>query len=64
MSQKLMVTLDQVIDAIESGEYIGFCIACGAENMGVEPDARKYPCEECDKRTVYGAQELLFHLQG
>ena len=64
MSQKLAVTLDQVVDAIESGEYIGLCIACGAESFGVEPDARKYPCEVCDKRTVYGAQELLFHLQG
>ena len=64
MSQKLAVTLDQVIDAIESGEYIGLCIACGTESYGVEPDARKYPCEECGENAVYGAQELLFHLQG
>ena len=63
MPQKLAVTLDQVIDAIESGEYIGLCIACGAESFGVEPDARKYPCEVCDKRIVYGAEELLFSLQ-
>ena len=63
MSQKLAVTLDQVINALESGEYIGFCIACGAEHDGVEPDARKYRCEECNARTVYGAEHLLFSLQ-
>ena len=63
MSQKLAVTLDQIIDALESGESIGFCIACGAEHDGVEPDARKYRCEVCEKNTVYGAQELLFYLQ-
>jgi hypothetical protein len=63
MSKKLAVTLDQVISAIEYGEYVGFCIACGAESFGVEPDARKYPCEVCDKNTVYGAEELLFSLQ-
>ena len=63
MSQTLAVTLEQVISAIESGESVGFCIACGAENMGVEPDARKYPCGVCEKNTVYGAEELLFSLQ-
>ena len=38
---------------------MGFCIACGAEAYGVEPDARKYECEECGKPKVYGAEELL-----
>lgn len=37
----------------------GFCIACGHEHGGVEPDARKYPCESCGERKVYGAEELL-----
>jgi len=60
MSQKLAVTLDQVLDAIKSGEYVGFCIVCGAESYGVEPDARKCPCEVCEHNTVYGAEELLF----
>ena len=36
----------------------GFCLACGAEAYGVEPDARKYRCEACDHHTVYGAQEI------
>lgn len=38
----------------------GFCIACGSEADGCEPDAREYECETCGKRKVYGAEELLF----
>lgn len=37
----------------------GFCIACGAEASGVEPDARNYKCEECYASQVFGIQELL-----
>ena len=57
---KIKVSIDQIIEAVESDENIGFCLACGAETCGgVEPDARKYPCESCGERKVYGAQELL-----
>ena len=37
----------------------GFCLACGAENEGIEPDARKYTCDCCDKNLVYGAEQLF-----
>jgi hypothetical protein len=37
----------------------GFCIACGADAEGVEPDARQYECEACGAHAVYGAEELL-----
>ena len=37
----------------------GLCIFCGEQADGVEPDARQYTCEICDKRGVYGFQELL-----
>ena len=40
----------------ESG---GFCINCGEEAFGVEPDARKYKCENCCENAVYGIEELL-----
>lgn len=36
----------------------GFCIACGEQQAGVEPDARKYKCESCGEWKVYGAEEL------
>lgn len=53
------ITQQRVIDAIEEDDNIGFCTACGAEQGNCEPDARRYECEECGKKTVYGAEELL-----
>jgi len=38
---------------------MGFCLACGADAEGVEPNARGYECEECGARKVYGAEECL-----
>jgi len=38
---------------------LGICAACGAERGGVEPDARNYPCDDCDEMAVYGCQELM-----
>ena len=40
-------------------EMNGFCIACGHEQHGCEPDARKYECEACEENHVYGAQEIV-----
>lgn len=56
-----MVTIhmDDIIEAVESGEMYGFCIACGSLADGVEPDARRYECDQCGARKVYGAEELL-----
>jgi hypothetical protein len=40
--------------------YDGFCLTCGeVTNSGVEPDARRYECESCGNRTVYGMEETL-----
>ena len=58
------VTLAQVMTAVESGDYIGICITCGYEQEGVEPDARKYECEDCGEHKVYGAEELLMAMGG
>lgn len=56
----MRIDIDAVIAAAENDENdIGFCIACGAEAYGVEPDARRYECEVCGKEKVYGAQEIL-----
>jgi hypothetical protein len=60
------VTLDRVADAVEraqsSLDNLGFCIRCGAEAEGVEPDARHYECEACGELGVFGAEELLLRL--
>ncbi len=45
--------------AIEEDDCMGFCISCGDEAYGVEPDAREYRCESCGECAVYGAEELL-----
>ena len=54
---------DDVMTAAEESmfgsEYLGFCVACGYEQDGCEPDARKYTCEDCGSKTVYGAEELI-----
>ena len=48
---------DWIIAAVENDENAGFCLACGDDCTGVEPDARRYEW--------YGAEELmimgLFH---
>jgi len=60
------VTVDRVTAAVERASVTldnpGFCVCCGAEAEGVEPDARRYECESCGLPGVYGAEELLLHL--
>jgi len=60
------LTQERVLNAAESQafglENPGFCVACGADRDGCEPDARNYECDECGKRMVFGASELLFML--
>jgi len=52
-------SLETVTDVIENENDVGFCLACGAEQEGCEPDARKYICDTCGMPKVYGAEELL-----
>jgi hypothetical protein len=57
------ITADRVAEAVERGmttlDNPGFCIACGEDADGCEPDARGYECESCGRPKVYGAEELL-----
>lgn len=49
-----------VVSEEELSEHdTGRCVACRAEAHGVEPDARRYPCEACGAPGVYGCEELL-----
>jgi len=60
------ITLAKIVDAVErsntSLDNPGFCLACGAEIDGVEPDAENYECENCGSWQVFGAEELLLHV--
>ena len=57
------ITATRIVDAVERGHATldnpGFCVTCGADAEGVEPDARRYKCESCGEPGVYGAEELL-----
>ena len=57
------ITPERIEEAVEreqrSLDNPCFCVHCGAEAEGVEPDARKYECESCGEPGVYGASELL-----
>jgi len=56
------ITAERVMDAVENEGLgsPGFCLACGADAEGVEPDARNYECESCGTKKVFGAEECLF----
>lgn len=62
------ITLDRVVEVVErshlSLDNPGFCLSCGADAYGVEPDATRYTCEACEAPSVYGAEEVLLWLAG
>ena len=59
MSKRIKIHFDILKAAIVADDCIGFCLACGEEVYGVEPDARRYECESCEENAVYGAEEIL-----
>jgi hypothetical protein len=52
-----VITESEYAEASEDNQ--GFCLRCGEEAFGVEPDARRYVCKSCGAEKVYGLQELL-----
>lgn len=57
------LSIDDIVDAVERRmttlDNPGFCLACGEEADGCEPDARNYVCEFCGEHRVFGADEIL-----
>ena len=60
------ITRERVEDAVErrmtSLDNPGFCLCCGAEADGCEPDAEDYECEACGEPSVYGADEIFMRV--
>ena len=56
------ITLARVLAAVKRDDYTGFCKECGATRKGCEPDARNYPCGNCGRNRVFGAEELLMEM--
>lgn len=56
-------TEDQIVEMIDrrncSLDNPGWCIRCGEEQDGCEPDARGYVCDSCGEKAVYAPEELL-----
>ena len=50
-AQQYKPAQDWIISAVENDENAGFCLACGDECDGVEPDARRYECDACGAHT-------------
>lgn len=59
MRKRKKIDFDAVFEAARRDDGTGFCLACGEEASGVEPDARGYACEFCGEKDVYGAEEIL-----
>ena len=57
---------DEIINAAKDSMFglgnEGFCVECGAGRGGCEPDAQNYECENCGKRAVFGAEELMMSI--
>lgn len=60
------VTDEAITEAVSSRRSTlddpGFCLLCGLQVHGVEPDARNYKCESCGAEQVFGAEELLLEI--
>lgn len=57
------ITDDAVMDACERRNMTldnpGFCLICGNEAEGIEPDAENYTCEACGAEQVFGSEQLM-----
>ena len=63
MKMHKSITEQRVIGAVKRRQTTldnpGFCVACGGEGEGCEPDMRESECESCGEHKVYGAEELF-----
>lgn len=62
MARHKSVTIDRVMEAVRADDNTGICVKCGEEQTGCEPDMRGGKCESCGEHSVFGAEELMFHM--
>lgn len=67
MKRHKSLTLAKISRAVQSTIFglgnPGFCLVCGLEHEGVEPNARgSIECEACGGMFVYGAEEILLSI--
>lgn len=44
---------------VKLDNYNGFCLSCGFEVEGIDPDAKNYVCPKCGASNVSGMATLL-----
>ena len=61
MTQKIAEGVaEKALEALNQGaDMTGFCLSCGNQQDGVEPDAKGYKCDSCDKGQVMGAEDSI-----
>lgn len=57
-----VISMARVQAALRRDDSTGFCLSCGAEQGGTEPDADGYRCESCGANAVQGAENVLLGL--
>jgi hypothetical protein len=55
----LDITCEAIAEAVQEDRNSGWCIICGTEHDGIEPDAENYECENCRAEQVFGIESLL-----
>jgi hypothetical protein len=58
MSKSVIKMTEEQYHELDEGMQ-GVCLACNSVRDCCEPDARRYKCESCGEKMVYGAAELL-----
>lgn len=60
------LTVEVIAEAVRRGnaglDNPGFCLVCGNEQDGCEPDAENYECVSCGAEQVFGAEQLLISI--
>ena len=55
----LKLRLSDVINADD--ECIGFCVDCGCDSEGCEPDLCRGKCPSCGQHQLYGIQQIMLN---
>jgi hypothetical protein len=53
-----VIRLEDIV-ALADEIGVGFCLSCGVQADGCDPDTRNAPCEACGKPMVFGLEEVL-----
>jgi len=50
-----LIPINRLIEVMANDESIGFCVCCGNEIFGVDPDTKNMKCDNCGKFSVFGS---------